>query len=44
MFTSFPTYFSAVIETRHMLATLAVRPCDQGWLNADSTLARRSER
>ena len=42
MFTSIPTYFAVGIDTRLMLAV--AHCCDQGWLNADSTLAGRSKR
>jgi len=42
MFTSIPTYSAAGINMRVMLAV--ARPCDQGWLHADSTLAGRSKR
>lgn len=42
MFTSISTYFAAGTDTRVMLAV--ARPCNRGWLHADSTLAGRSKR
>ena len=42
MFNSNPTYFAAGIDMRAKFAV--VRPCDQGWLHADSTLVGRSKR
>jgi hypothetical protein len=47
MFTSIPTYSSAVIKTRFMLAVACVRPWGRGLLHADAdinTLAGRSLR
>lgn len=41
MFTSIDTYSPAVIAQRFMLTASVARKCDQGWLHADITLARR---
>jgi hypothetical protein len=44
MFTStIETYFSAVIETRNMLAASFGRPCDQGWFHGAGVVLADAE-